>query len=192
MGTQDWLYGLLHAPLKRGERAANQIYLFFRVVGKLLDRLTDAVKLTHDAGMVLTAPAELLAEHGRDRDMARLPDEDAEAYRLRLAMAAQTAELAGTRVGLQAALSAMGLTDSYTEPYYRRDPARWAEFVVWLVPQADAETIRLDNVDREIRRLKEVGSKPNYGLQPTQAAVSIACVTKYGLRISIGPQEEDS
>ena len=33
----EYMFDLLFAPLKRGKRAANQFYIFFKVVGRIFD-----------------------------------------------------------------------------------------------------------------------------------------------------------
>lgn len=186
----DYMYYLLHGPLKRGQQLRNQFYVFFGVIGRLFDRLKSDIFRVHEEGMVLTASDTMLAAHGQDREMPRLKGEDAETYRMRLVMASITAELAGTYAGELAVLVSMGLTSSTIEPYYLRDPERWAEFIVWIRPPEDGELppIILANLNYEVRRVKEIGAKPNYGLAPAAACAHVVAWCKYGLHVHVGPK----
>ena len=185
----EYMFFLLHTPLKKGVQVRNQFKVLFKVIGKLFDQIKADIFRAQEAGMVLTASPELLEEHGKDREMPRLKGEDVETYRRRLSMAAITAELAGTNAGALAVLDSFGLPSSTLEPYYLRDTTRWAEFIVWLRPEANQmPPIVLANLNYEVRRVKEIGAKPNYGLAPAASCVHVLVWCKYGLQIKIGPK----
>ena len=128
----DYMYSLLFTPLKKIKQAANQFYIFFRVIGQLFDDTKEDIFRVREESMVASASEIMLAEHGKDRDMARLKGETVEGYRTRLSMKALIAEKAGTEQGILLALAALGYEHSYIERMALHDPERWAEFIIFL------------------------------------------------------------
>ena len=106
----DYMYSLLFTPLKKIKQAANQFYIFFRVIGRLFDDTKEDIFRVREESMVASASEIMLAEHGKDRDMARLKGETVEGYRTRLSMKALIAEKAGTEQGILLALALLVLS----------------------------------------------------------------------------------
>lgn len=76
----EYMFDLLFAPLKKGKRAVNQFFIFFKVVGRELDDLKAVIFRVRDEANVASASPVMLPVHGQDRDMPRLAGEDIEAY----------------------------------------------------------------------------------------------------------------
>jgi hypothetical protein len=96
---------------------------------ELVAELADAVRIKFLRFM----DDDALALKGAERSLERFPGEDTERYRARLLRAWEFWRQAGTTLGIQAALSALGY-NSDIRPVRVYDPARWAEFDVWLYP----------------------------------------------------------
>jgi len=160
----EYMFSLLFTPLRKGKKAANQFYIFFKVVGKLFDDTKRDIFRVRAESMVISASEVMLPEHGKDRDMPRLKGEDIEAYRTRLSMKAIIAEQAGTREGVLLALKALGYEQSYIEPFYKTDPERWAEFIIFLRGKNPSGINDIRIIDAEVMKVKEASAKPNYGV----------------------------
>ena len=104
----EYMFDLLFAPLKRGKRAANQFYIFFKVVGRIFDGMKKDVFRVRSEANVASASPVMLPVHGQDRDMPRLEGEDVESYRTRLSMKGVISEWSGTKTGILYALAALG------------------------------------------------------------------------------------
>ncbi|WP_018752683.1 hypothetical protein [Paenibacillus sanguinis] len=161
----DYMFYLLFGPLKKVIKKGNQFYIFFKVIGKLFDRSKQDIFRVREESMLISASELLLDEHGRERDMPRLKGEDLESYRMRLMMKNVIAEQAGTKNGILVALKALGYDQSYIEPYYLYDPARWAEFIVYLGSKTPPGVNSLSVINAEVMKLKPARSKPNYGIR---------------------------
>lgn len=72
----EYMFDLLFAPLKRGKRTANQLFIFFKVVGRVFDGMKKDAFRVRDEANVATASPVMLPVHGQDRDMPRLEGED--------------------------------------------------------------------------------------------------------------------
>ena len=95
-----YMFDLLFAPLKRGKRAANQFFIFFKVIGRIFDGMKkDAFRLRDELNVATASPA-MLPVHGQDRDMPRLEGESIENYRARLSMKGIISEWGGTKIGI--------------------------------------------------------------------------------------------
>lgn len=161
----EYMFDLLFAPLKKGKRSVNQLYIFFKVVGRIFDGMKeDTFRVRNEANVASASPA-MLPVHGQDRDMPRLPGEDVESYRTRLAMKGIISEWGGTRQGILYALTALGYDKSFIEPFALQDPDRWAEFIVFLNGSKQSGITNLAVIDAEVRKVKEGSSKPAYGLE---------------------------
>ncbi|MFR0943764.1 MAG: hypothetical protein ACLSH1_04515 [Clostridia bacterium] len=69
-----YMFDLLFAPLKRGKRAANQFFIFFKVIGRIFDGMKDDVfRVRAEAECRAQQARPMLPVHGRDRGDARLP-----------------------------------------------------------------------------------------------------------------------
>ncbi|MGN9098652.1 hypothetical protein ACTNAX_16670, partial [Flintibacter porci] len=79
-----YMFDLLFAPLKRGKRAANQFFIFFKVIGRIFDGMKkDAFRLRDELNVATASPV-MLPVHGQDRDMPRLEGESIENYQATL------------------------------------------------------------------------------------------------------------
>ena len=62
-----YMFDLLFAPLKRGKRAANQFFIFFKVIGRIFDGMKkDAFRLRDDVAVqdkFLQKLAEVTNQH---------------------------------------------------------------------------------------------------------------------------------
>ena len=161
----DYMYSLLFTPLKKIKQAANQFYIFFRVIGQLFDDTKEDIFRVREESMVASASEIMLAEHGKDRDMARLKGETVEGYRTRLSMKALIAEKAGTEQGILLALAALGYEHSYIERMALHDPERWAEFIIFLGGKYPSGVNDIAVIDGEVMKVKEASSKPFYGIE---------------------------
>lgn len=158
----EYMFDLLFAPLKKGKRAVNQFFIFFKVIGRVFDGLKEDALRVRDETNIATASPVMLPVHGQDRNMPRLAGESVEGYRTRLAMKGIIAHWAGTVKGIQYAMAALGYEHSTIEPAYRHDPARWAEFVVQLGPGNSEAVQELRTVYGEIQKVKEGSSRLAY------------------------------
>ena len=161
----EYMFDLLFAPLKRGKRAANQFYIFFKVVGRIFDGMKKDVFRVRSEANVASASPVMLPVHGQDRDMPRLEGEDVESYRTRLSMKGVISEWSGTKTGILYALAALGYEESTIEPFSYQDPERWAEFIVFLKGSKQSGINNLTVIDAEVRKVKEGSSKPAYGAE---------------------------
>lgn len=159
----EYMFDLLFAPLKKGKRAVNQFYIFFKVVGHEFDDVKTAFFRVRDEANVVSASSVMLPVHGQDRNMPRLIGEEMEAYRIRLSMKGIISEWGGTRQGLNYALTALGYKGAYVMPAYLRNPERWAEFyIVFPMDADDKYPVSVALLKQEIRRIKEGSSRDNY------------------------------
>lgn len=52
-----YMFDLLFAPLKRGKRAANQFFIFFKVIGRIFDGMKkDAFRLRDELNVATASP----------------------------------------------------------------------------------------------------------------------------------------
>ena len=161
----EYMFDLLFAPLKRGKRAANQFYIFFKVVGRIFDGMKKDVFRVRSEANVASASPVMLPVHGQDRDMPRLEGEDVESYRTRLSMKGVISEWSGTKTGILYALAALGYEESTIQPFSYQGPERWAEFIVFLKGSKQSGINNLTVIDAEVRKVKEGSSKPAYGAE---------------------------
>lgn len=159
----EYMFYLLNSPLKKGRKNSNQFYIFFKVIGKLFDDTKRDIFRVRDESMVISASPVMLPVHGQDRQMARLRNEDIEAYRTRLSMKAIIAEKAGSEEGILLALAALGYEQSYIEPMWKQNPERWAEFIIFLRGENPSSVNDLSLIDAEVMKVKQASSKPFYG-----------------------------
>lgn len=53
----EYMFDLLFAPLKRGKRTANQLFIFFKVVGRVFDGMKkDAFRVRDEANVATASP----------------------------------------------------------------------------------------------------------------------------------------
>lgn len=159
----EYMFALLFAPLKRGKRAVNQFYIFFKVTGRIFDSMKkDVFRVRNEANVASASPA-MLPVHGQDRDMTRLEGEDVESYRTRLSMKGVISEWSGTKTGILYVLTALGYDGKSTvEPLFRQDSDRWAEFLVRIQYDLDGNYTGLEALRKEVRKIKQASSRDNY------------------------------
>lgn len=161
----EYMFDLLFGPLKKGKRAVNQFFIFFKVIGRQFDDVKRAFFRAREEANVVSCSEIMLPVHGQDRDMPRLEGEDAEAYRTRLSMKGIISAWGGTRQGILYALTALGYEESRIEPVSYHDPDRWAEFIIFLGGKYPSGVNDINIIDAEVRKVKEGSSRPAYGLE---------------------------
>lgn len=161
----EYMFSLLLCTLKKGKRAMNQFWIFFRIIGREFDDLRAAIFRVREESNVASASEAMLNVHGQDRGMARIAGEDAESYRTRLVMKGVVSTWGGTKKGILYALAAMGWDRSYIKPAATQDPERWAEFIVYLGSSSENSIPALESIDAEVRKVKEASSRPDYGIE---------------------------
>jgi hypothetical protein len=175
----EYMFDLLFAPLKKGKRAVNQFFIFFKVIGRVFDGLKEDALRVRDETNIATASPVMLPVHGQDRNMPRLAGESVEGYRTRLAMKGIIAEKGGLKDGILYALAALGYEQSTIEPFVFQDPERWAEFIVFLKGSQQSGVNDLNVIDAEVCKVKEGSSKPAYGSE-AGAVIEIGSGLKTG------------
>ena len=161
----EYMFDLLFAPLKKGRKTANQLRIFFKVMGREFDDLKAAIFRVRNEANVASCSEVMLPVHGQDRDMPRLEGEDAEAYRTRLSMKGIISQWSGTRRGVLYALTALGYDRSRIELFAEQDAERWAEFIIFLNSSKPSGVTNLSVIDAQVRKVKEGSSKPAYGME---------------------------
>ncbi len=158
----EYMYYLLTSPYKKVKKSANQFYALCLVIGKVFDDLKSSINSSRESTIIISANESFLDEHGKDRNMPRLADEEVETYRTRLSMKAIIAESAGTKQGIQIALNSLGFINADIFAVRLYDPLRWAEFYVFI----EADEIDLIRnfaiVKTVVRDVKPARSLPNY------------------------------
>lgn len=127
----DYMYFLLFAPLKKTAKAANQWYIFFKVVGKLFDATKLDIFKVREESMVISASEKMLEQHGLDRTMKRLKGETVENYRARLSMKYIIASEAGSNAAIRYVAKAFGYDN--IDIQRNSDPEKWAEVSVQFI-----------------------------------------------------------
>ena len=155
----EYMFDLLFAPLKKGKRTVNQLYIFFKVIGRVFDGLKEDALRVRDETNVATASPVMLPVHGQDRNMPQLAGESVEGYRTRLAMKGIIAEKGGLKEGILYALAALGYEQSAIEPAFLQDPEHWAEFIIHLKNSKQSGVNNLDSIIAEVNKVKEGSSK---------------------------------
>lgn len=187
----EYMFDLLLAPLKKGKRAVNQFFIFFKVIGRVFDGLKEDALRVRDETNIATASPVMLPVHGQDRNMPRLAGESVEGYRTRLAMKGIIAEKGGLKAGILYALAAMGYEHSYIEPLSYSDPAHWAEFVVHL-GEGSANAVRSPySIFCEIQRVKEASSRLStiaFSLDVPPAVMAAAAHSKWDASMEVWPR----
>lgn len=145
----DYMFSLLLAPLKRGKKAVNQFYVFFKVVGRMFDRSKENFMRAREESFVISCSEVMLPVHGQDRNMVRLKGETTEGYRTRLVMKGDIAEEAGTNEGIRYLAKAFGY--DHVEIEKALDPEHWAEATVRFIGGKvvlDDEALLLQELDK--------------------------------------------
>lgn len=154
----DYMFYLLHAPLRKLKAGENQLKIFFSVVGEVFDGIQEDIFRLREQKMISMAEPIMLEVIGQDRDMFRLQGESIEAYRRRLQMKAVIAEMAGTAEGLKLALEMIGYPQCSVEPLYLTDRSRWAEIYIDVPVSHD---INYDAILTETLKVKTARTLPH-------------------------------
>lgn len=179
----DYMFDLLFAPLKKGKKAANQLYIFLKVVGRMFDGSKEEILKAREESSVLSSSDVMLPIHGQDRGMVRLKGETLEGYRTRLLMKGIIAEKAGTNEGIRYLAKAFGYDHVEIEP--SPDPEHWAEATVQFIGGKivlDDEVLLLQELDKikPARTLLTLQKEQRF-----QALLGIAVVSFEGKQITL-------
>lgn len=159
----DYMYYLLSTPLKTGNKALNQFFIFFKIIGKLFDDTKNDIFKVRDEAMIISASPVMLPIHGQERDMKRLVGEDIEAFRTRLSMKALISEKAGSKEGILMTLAALGYEQSFIEPMWKQDVELWSEYIIFLRGKNLSGVNNLNIIDSEVMKVKQASGLPHYG-----------------------------
>lgn len=154
----DYMFFLLHAPLKKLKNGTNQLKIFFSVIGGLFDGMMEDIFRFRSQKTISTADPIILEVIGQDRDMYQMQDETIEQYRRRLQMKAIVAEMAGSSEGLKLALDLLGYPECKIEPLYMTDRSRWAEIYIDVPVNHD---VNYDAVLLETMKVKPARTLPH-------------------------------
>jgi len=149
----SYMFYLLFAPLKKGKQTLNQLYIFFRVVGRHFDDVKTAILRVREEANIVSCSTAMLSVHGQDRAMTRFEGEAWELYRTRLMRKGVVAAQAGTAQGVVALVKSLGYENVYIEPMYLTDPTRWSEATVWISGGSVVVDDR-DIIQQELNRIK--------------------------------------
>lgn len=159
----EYIQYLLPAVLKR-KKQTNQLLVFCRMLGFVFDDIKTALFRLREESMLETCSDCMLEVAGQDRDMNQMKGEAYPAYRKRIMMKAQIAEMAGTMKGIQYALKSVGYDNCSIEPLWKTDPDRWAEISInFFTASVDEEnTIDFSCIVEEVMKVKQAGTLPHY------------------------------
>lgn len=179
----DYMFYLLHAPLKKQKAGKNQFKIFFSVTGELFDGMLQDIFKFRRQKMIETAEPLLLEVIGQDRDMYRLQGETIEEFRKRLQMKAVISEMAGTMEGLKLALEMIGYPECSIEPVYKVDRSRWAE--IWIdVPVR--HDMNYDAILSETLKVKPARTLPHLRFTYTvRAEEKVTAVGAFGSTLKV-------
>lgn len=181
----DYMFSLLFAPLKRVKRSANQLYIFFKVVGRHFDDVKATFFRVREESNVISCSEIMLPIHGEDRDMPRLEGEDWEGYRTRLSMKGLIAEKAGTSAGIRYLAKSLKYDDVEIGLY--QDPSRWAEVKIRFISKR-AEIENKDILLTELNKIKPARTLFNLSIctiRSTQANLYTGFAIRIGLHITV-------
>lgn len=184
---KEYMYYLLISPLKKVKKAANQFYILFKVLGGYADNAMNMLFKARQQSMIAKADDCFLSEHGKDRKMHKYEGETYENYRKRLMLKAEIAMQAGSNYSIILTLISLGIEKPIVIPTYKRDSERWAEFDI-KIDELYMDIIDLYIIMKEIRKIKQASSKPNYGYI-LHSDNGVLCETDIRLRIRMGVNE---
>jgi hypothetical protein len=162
MKFKEYLWDLAHYPLKRLKKDDSDTFKFFKVVGQVLDELKEKIFLLRRQTIIATSKGKGLDKHGEDRKMPRYSEESDKQYQKRLLAKYEIAKMAGTKEGILKTLYNLGYDNAEWQPLFLTDPLRWAEFYVFIDQDRINELNNFEIVQREVRKIKQASSLPNY------------------------------
>lgn len=188
----DYMFYLLTAPFKRVKKSVNAWYKVLCVFGKMFDEVKGSFFSARDEGMIATCSEIMLKEHGRDRGLIRYSEETTENYRSRIALFEEICRLGGTNAGIVLSVNALGYDDVAIKSAKEIEPETeaWAEFYVVISLHEKEQEVRLEQLCKEVRKVKEVGAKDNY-LFSRERSHSIYVAAAMTYRIYSGFIQED-
>ncbi len=131
-GLSEYLWWLLPAFLKKKRKADSLVNKLMNVFGEELDAEKIAIVDMRRMLLIAAAGGEYLDNHGRGRDLERIPGESDDDYRTRLISAYVVKKRGGTIPGMIEACAILGLEIEIRQ-FYQTDPGRWAEFEVRVI-----------------------------------------------------------
>jgi len=159
----EYMYYLLHTPLKRIKGQSNQFKILFNILGQKADETKEYFNKMRLENNITSCSKEMLLVHGNDRGMQKYANESDEDYRKRLLLKTEISERAGSRRGVQLAVQALGHNNVRIIPFYKRDKKRWAEFIILIEHTIDEEFFQnYAAIRKEVRAIKEGIAKDNY------------------------------
>lgn len=161
----DYMYYLLTSPFKRVSKKTNQWYILFKVLGNKFDDAMEGIYKAREETMLATCSEEMLPIHADDRNMTRYLDEIPENFRKRIANYTEACRAGGTNPGVLLTVRILGYSNAEIKSAKEitGDETRWAEFYLIVTLNVDEEhPIGLDVLQKEVRKIKEVGAKDNY------------------------------
>jgi Phage tail protein (Tail_P2_I) len=132
MSLGKYMWWLLPNTLKKKLQGESLISKLLNIFGEELDESkTETLNMRREM-LIATATGEYLDEHGRERDLERIPGETDDEYRFRLISAYVVKKRGGTIPGMIEACALLGLEVEVSE-VYKTDPTRWAEFELQII-----------------------------------------------------------
>lgn len=190
----DYMYYLLTAPFKRVKKSVNAWYKMLRIFGRMFDEVKESFFVARDEGMVATCSEIILKEHGRDRGLIRYSEETTENYRSRIALFEEICRLGGTNAGIILSVNALGYDDVNIKAAKEIEPGTeaWAEFYVVISLHEEEKEVRMEQLCKEVRKVKEVGAKDNYLFSMERSSTMHAAVAMTYLTYSEFTQEDET
>lgn len=173
----DYMFFLLHGPLRKLKKGKNQLKIFFAVTGLVFDDIKTDIFRFREQKIISKADPAMLEVIGQDRDMYRIQGESMEAYRRRLQAKAIIAEMAGTGEGLKLALEMIGYPECGITPLYLTDRSRWAEIYIDVPVSHD---INYDAILAETLKVKTARTLPHlrfhYNVRADEKVVAVGAL----------------
>lgn len=187
---RDYMYYLLPSPFKIVKKKLNQWYIWCRVIGAWFDEVKDDLMRARDETSIATCSDILLKYYADDRGLVQYNGETNDTFRTRVAMADDVEANGGMRDSLILAVKSLG----YDQVEHIWCPAedgnfdRWAEFIIEVTVQDDAEfAVSHEILKNEVRKTKESTSLDNYRYRnELHAGICICTATAVRNIITIG------
>ena len=126
-GLGKYLWWLAPAFMKKKTLHDSLVASLLNIFGEELDEVKSEILNMRREMLIATAEGELLDNHGRGRDLDRVPGETDDSYRTRLISAYIVKKRGGTIPGMVEGCALLGL-DVEVDELFKTDPSRWAEF----------------------------------------------------------------
>lgn len=187
---RDYMYYLLPSPFKIIKKKLNQWYIWCRILGVWFDEVKEDLMRARDETSIATCSDILLKYYADERGLVQYSGETNDTFRTRIAMADDVEANGGTRDSLILAVKSLGYdkVEHIWCPVEDGDFERWAEFIIEVTAQDDAEfAVPHEILKNEVRKTKESTSLDNYRYRnELHAGFSICTVTTVRNIITIG------